>query len=333
MFAAGCSVQLLQKGACVGSDRRCAADNGLVCSQQREVGPCRGAFKRWYYDNKTKLCQEFYFGGCRGNSNNFMKYEDCAKRCHQDTVDQEEYQADTEDIFLNDEFRDALDILVKKRRRDRAENMNEGFMEIEEQGQAVQRLEMEEKEAASTGSEFRKMGELNAARKKLMMMEKHRMMNKQMMMFKQKQAMMARQKEMMDKQQRQILITPQQLTSSLTQPFNISTEEEQVTKRFANSNNPMYPSYCQAQDCAVTAWSPWSVSCSASCGHGHRHRFRSVTQEARGGGRRCPDKMERFKRCRLPSCPRDQCDSAAWSAWGPCSATCGSSGIQVRLAS
>ena len=25
-----------------------------------------------------------------------MKYEDCAKRCHQDTVDQEEYQADTE---------------------------------------------------------------------------------------------------------------------------------------------------------------------------------------------------------------------------------------------
>ena len=240
MFAAGCSVQLLQKGACVGSDRRCAADNGLVCSQQREVGPCRGAFKRWYYDNKTKLCQEFYFGGCRGNSNNFMKHVDCAKRCYDDTVDQEEYQADTEDIFLNDEFRDALDILVKKRRRDRAENMNEGFMEIEEQGQAVQRLEMEEKEAASSGSEFRKMGELNAARKKLMMMEKHRMMNKQMMMFKQKQAMMARQKEMMDKQQRQILITPQQLTSSLTQPFNSSTEGEQVLKRFPNFTKPTY---------------------------------------------------------------------------------------------
>ena len=229
LFVAGCSVQLLQKGACIGFDRRCAADNGLVCSQQREVGPCRGAFKRWYYDNKTKLCQEFYFGGCRGNSNNFMKYEDCAKRCHEEMVDQEEYQADTEDIFLNDEFRDALDILVKKRRRDRAENMNEGFMEIEEQRQVVQRLEREEKEAASDGREFRRMGELNAARKKLMMMEKHRMMNKQMMMFKQKQAMMARQKEMMmEKQQRQILITPQQLTSSQTQSFNSSTGNEKV---------------------------------------------------------------------------------------------------------
>merc|ERR1719266_2590835 len=84
-----------------------------------------------------------------------------------------------------------------------------------------------------------------------MMMEKHRMMSKQMTMFKQKQAMMARQREMM-------------------------------------------------------------------------------SQQARGGGKRCPDKLERFKRCRLPSCPLDECDSASWAPWGPCSATCDSSGVQTR---
>ena len=77
--------------------------------------------------------QEFYFGGCRGNSNNFISYEICAKRCHKE--DFQGVQADSGDVLLNDDFRDALDILVKKRRRDRAEGMNQGFMEIEEQRQ------------------------------------------------------------------------------------------------------------------------------------------------------------------------------------------------------
>ena len=85
----------------------------------------------------------------------------------------------------------------------------------------------------------------------------------------------------------------------------------------------------QDQDCVVTSWSPWSVSCSTTCGQGHRVRFRSVTTLSHGSGRPCPDKLERYKRCRLPSCPVDHCDLVTWSEWGACSATCGSSGIQV----
>jgi len=305
---ASCNIQLLQKDSCVGSDRRCNADNGLVCSQPREVGPCRGTFKRWYYDVKTKQCQEFYFGGCRGNSNNFMKYEDCVKRCHAE-ADDEEYQV--EDMYLNDQFRNALDVLVKKRRHDTAENMNEGFVEIEEQRQVIQRLEEEEKNAAASGTKFHRKDELNAAKKKLMMMEKHRMMNKQMMLFKQKQMMMAKQKERMLQNQGQM--------------FKSSSPIMQVS-----NNQSILNEHQDDQDCVVTSWSPWSVQCSSTCGHGHRHRFRSVTSAARGRGRSCPEKLQRYKRCRLPSCPVNHCDLVPWSEWGPCTATCGTSGTQSR---
>ena len=78
----------------------------------------------------------------------------------------------------------------------------------------------------------------------------------------------------------------------------------------------------------VTAWSPWSVQCSSSCGRGYRHRFRTVSQEATGDGRPCPRKLERQKKCRLPPCP-DDCKVTTWEDWGPCSRTCGSDGTQV----
>ena len=87
----------------------------------------------------------------------------------------------------------------------------------------VQRLEEEE---AASGSEFSRVEELEAAKKKLMMMEKHRMMSKQMMMFKQKQAMMARQREMMSKQQ--TLSPPHTSPLSLTPSFNVSSDEEVI---------------------------------------------------------------------------------------------------------
>ena len=81
----------------------------------------------------------------------------------------------------------------------------------------------------------------------------------------------------------------------------------------------------------MTAWSPWSVQCSSSCGRGYRHRFRTVSQDASGDGRQCPRKLERQKKCRLPPC-QDDCKVTTWEEWGPCSQTCGSDGTQVRVA-
>ena len=186
-LAAGCSVQLVEKGSCRGQSRRCqGSDQRLACSQEKQVGPCRGTFKRWYYDNNSKQCREFFFGGCRGNSNNFIKYEDCDKRCQQRDVGKISQQTE---IFQNDQFRNALDVLVKKRRKASANNMNDAFIEIEEQKAVVQRLEMEKKNAMNVGKEFDD-GALQAAVKKLMMMD--RMRDKGVLMLKQR--MMAKQR-------------------------------------------------------------------------------------------------------------------------------------------
>ena len=156
-----------------------------------------------FYDEKTGECQEFYFGGCRGNSNNFMKKIDCEVRCKKDKKSMKNSRI--EDIYLNDGFKDALDVLVKKRMNDRSEGMNEGFIEIEEQREVLSKLEKEQMEAKAAGKAFEKMGELLAAQKKLMMMEKRMMMDKQMMMFKQKQMMMAKQRAMLKQKQQHLM--------------------------------------------------------------------------------------------------------------------------------
>ena len=196
-LAAGCSVQLVEKGGCTGQSRRCGSDQRLVCQQEKLVGPCRGTFKRWYYDTNSRQCREFFFGGCRGNSNNFIKYEDCDKRCQQRDVGN---RNQPKDIFQNDQFRNALDVLVKKRRKASADNMNDAFFEIEEQKAVVQKLEMEKKIAMDAGEDFDD-GVLQAAVKKLMMMD--RMRGKQVMMTKQR--MMAKQRmETEQLQQRQM---------------------------------------------------------------------------------------------------------------------------------
>jgi len=304
----GCSVQLMQKGNCKGEDKMCQADDSRVCSQEKEIGPCRGAFKRWYFDSKTGTCQEFYFGGCRGNSNNFIQHEDCVQRCSQHSSGMEKI----EDMYLNDGFKNALDVLVKKRMDDRSEGMNEGFIEIEEQKQVLQKLENEQKAAEAAGKQFLKTGELMAAQKKLMMMEKRMMMDKQMMMFKQKQMMMAKQRMMQEQKQKMMMLG--QLNAKQKMTTNTS-----LVNTMTNMD----------MDCLVTAWSPWSVQCSSTCGRGYRHRFRTISQEAAGKGKPCPRRLERQKKCRLPSCP-DECSLSSWGTWGPCSRTCGSEGTQTR---
>ena len=60
--------------------------------------------------------------------------------------------------------------------------MNSAFVEIEEQKQVIQQLENKQFAAKAGGKTFDRLDELQNAKKKLMLMQKQRMMNKQMIM-------------------------------------------------------------------------------------------------------------------------------------------------------
>jgi hypothetical protein len=55
-------------------------------------------------------------------------------------------------------------------------------------------------------------------------------------------------------------------------------------------------------NCQVSAWSTWST-CSKSCGTGWQQKSREILINPSIGGKNCPRKMERNKKCRQMPCP------------------------------
>merc|ERR550532_3505600 len=101
-------------------------------------------------------------------------------------------------------------------------------------------------------------------------------------------------------------------------------------------------------DCMVTRWSEWS-ECSKTCGKSYKSKTRIIKREAENGGKACPQKLSRRKRCReVPKCnkggkrknnnkPRNDsgdtavnCQLGPWGEWKPCTASCGNNVIQER---
>jgi hypothetical protein len=79
-------------------------------------------------------------------------------------------------------------------------------------------------------------------------------------------------------------------------------------------------------DCQVGEWSAWSP-CSASCGFGRQSRSRNVTALAEHSGAACGE-LAQSRMCHVQPCPVD-CVMDDWSAWSPCSASCGG-GVRER---
>lgn len=70
-----------------------------------------------------------------------------------------------------------------------------------------------------------------------------------------------------------------------------------------------------------TDWTPWS-SCSVSCGGGTQKRDRSCTNPApANGGAACSGIASETRDCNTQACSSPV--AGGWSAWGPCSASCG----------
>ncbi|XP_077160383.1 SCO-spondin-like isoform X2 [Paroedura picta] len=84
---------------------------------------------------------------------------------------------------------------------------------------------------------------------------------------------------------------------------------------------------CPEQECpSYGAWSSWS-SCSASCSGGSTLRHRPC-HESPGGAPCAAEDMEEVALCNPQPCP-GACLLSEWSAWSPCSASCGG-GVSER---
>eukprot|EP00088_Acartia_fossae_P070968 TRINITY_DN962_c0_g1_i5.p1 TRINITY_DN962_c0_g1~~TRINITY_DN962_c0_g1_i5.p1 ORF type:complete len:1038 (-),score=234.06 TRINITY_DN962_c0_g1_i5:373-3441(-) len=83
--------------------------------------------------------------------------------------------------------------------------------------------------------------------------------------------------------------------------FKDLTSMAMVRKDYMADDSGAWPPRAALQDCQVSEWSDWS-ECSADCGRGWMLKTREIVTMPQNGGRGCPRKMEKRRKCRGMNC-------------------------------
>jgi len=75
-------------------------------------------------------------------------------------------------------------------------------------------------------------------------------------------------------------------------------------------------------DCVVSEWTAWD-QCEKTCGGGQQHRQRQIHRYSANGGKECPVELMETHGCNDMPCSVEDCELSDWSAWEPCTASCG----------
>ncbi|XP_055889630.1 spondin-1 isoform X4 [Biomphalaria glabrata] len=281
-----CGVHLMEKDLCRGEIYDCQKAMMMknftaICQQEADVGPCRGDFPRWFYNHTMEKCQIFSYGGCRGNENRFETEKECVDLCA-------EHMAD---IFRKEHM------MVKQEMPNKQMEMERQIMMEKERMMANDEM----KEKAKTMEEDMRRKELMMQKQK--MEEENRIEQENAM----KKNMMLPNQQEQDETIPAFEVTSNEETDVMRKEKKVQRKRDKWERRLdkkrrqKGSERKTNLSDGPVIDCMVTPWSEWTP-CSVTCGKGFITKTRMIKILPQNGGRKCPKKLSKKKKCKERKC-------------------------------